>query len=75
VLTDVFGDNFEFEDDVEVEYGLPSRKFKSFLHASDEAAISRLYGGIHYRPAIDNGVTQGRELGRFILKNIITKES
>lgn len=75
VLTDIFGDNFEFEDDVEVEYGLPVRKFKSFLHASEEAAVSRLYGGIHYRPAIDNGVTQGRALGRFILKNTVTKES
>ncbi|NNF32883.1 MAG: vanadium-dependent haloperoxidase [Saprospiraceae bacterium] len=74
VLTDIFGDNFEFTDDVEVEFGLPARKFKSFIHASEEAAISRLYGGIHYRPAIDNGVTQGRKLGSFILNNITTKE-
>jgi hypothetical protein len=75
ILTDIFGDNFEFEDDVEVEFGLPVRKFKSFLHASDEAAISRLYGGIHYRPAIDNGVAQGRKLGRFILQNTVTKKT
>ncbi len=72
VLTDIFGDNFEFEDDVEVEYGLPVRKFNSVIHASDEAAISRLYGGIHYRPAIDNGVIQGRNLGKYIVDNIST---
>ena len=75
VLTDIFGDNFAFDDDTEVEYGLPVRKFNSFLHASDEAAVSRLYGGIHYRPAIDNGVTQGRSLGRFIVSNVSTTRS
>jgi len=69
-LTSIFGDNFTYTDDVEVEYGLPKRDFKSFLAASQEAAISRLYGGIHYRPAIDNGVTQGKKLGDYIVANI-----
>lgn len=69
-LTQLFGDNFAFTDDTEVEFGLPVRKFNSFIHASEEAAISRLYGGIHYRPAIDNGVTQGRALGRFIMDKL-----
>lgn len=75
VLTSLFGDKFEFEDDTEVEYGLPVRKFKSFIHASEEAAISRLYGGIHYMPAIDNGVAQGRALGQYILENIDLRDS
>ena len=75
VLTSLFGDDFEFDDDTEVEYGLPVRSFKSFIHASEEAAISRLYGGIHYMPAIDNGVTQGRALGRYIVDNIKLKDS
>ena len=75
VLTSLFGDDFEFDDDTEVEFGLPVRKFKSFLHASDEAAISRLYGGIHYMPAIDNGVTQGRALGKYIVDKISLKNS
>lgn len=70
VLTSVFGDDFAFEDTVELEFGLPVRKFNSFIEASEEAAISRLYGGIHYRPAIEDGVTQGRALGRYILENI-----
>jgi len=69
-LTDIFGDNFSFTDDVEVEYGLPARSFTSFYGASQEAAISRLYGGIHYRPAIDNGVTQGKKLGDYVVKNV-----
>ncbi len=69
-LSSIFGDNFQFDDDVEVEYGLPVRSFNSFIEASEEAAISRLYGGIHYRPAIDNGVTQGRALGKYVVENL-----
>ena len=72
-LTNVFGDNFAYTDSVEVAYGLPTRSYKSFVEASEEAAISRLYGGIHYMPAIENGVTQGRNVGNFIFKNIKLK--
>ncbi len=69
-LTHVYGDNFAFDDDSEVEFGLPMRSFKSFLHASEEAAVSRLYGGIHYRPAIDYGVEQGAQVGSHVLRTV-----
>ena len=69
-LTSIFGDDFAFDDTTEEKYGLTVRSFKSFIHASEEAAVSRLYGGIHYRPAIDNGVTQGRALGRFLVEKL-----
>lgn len=71
VLTSIFGDNFYFEDTTEIPYGLPVRKFKSFRIAAQEAAISRLYGGIHYISAVDLGVNQGKKVG----KNIIEKLS
>ena len=67
VLTDLFGDGFAFEDDVEVPYGLPARSFTSFRQAAEEAAVSRLYGGIHYRMAVENGLVQGRALGQTII--------
>lgn len=70
VLTSLFGDDFAFADSTEEEYGLPTRNFDSFYHASDEAAVSRLYGGIHYRPAIDNGVKQGEAVGRFVVSQV-----
>lgn len=73
VLTAIFGDDFSFSDDVEVKYGLPIRNFTSFYHASEEAAISRLYGGIHYRPAIDYGMIQGQKVGDYINENLKTK--
>ncbi|WP_067032913.1 vanadium-dependent haloperoxidase [Allomuricauda sp. CP2A] len=63
MLTHLLGDNYSFVDSTEVNYGLPPRSFKSFRHAADEAAISRLYGGIHYMPAIKNGVEQGKKVG------------
>ena len=69
-LTALFGDSFAFLDTSEEEYGLPARSFSSFLQASEEAAISRLYGGIHYRPAIDEGLRQGELVGRYVVQNI-----
>lgn len=73
-LTDLFGDNFAFTDSTEVEFGLPSRSFKSFYDASAEAAVSRMYGGIHYRPACDVGVKEGKEIGTFILNKVKTRK-
>ncbi|SHI65522.1 vanadium-dependent haloperoxidase [Pseudozobellia thermophila] len=72
-LTDIFGDNFSFDDDTETPYGLPIRSFNSFNEAADEAAISRLYGGIHYRAAIDEGLKQGRDLGKFVVNKVRMK--
>ncbi len=75
-LTDIFGDNFAFDDDTELPYGLPVRSFTSFNQAADEAAISRMYGGIHYRAAVEVGVKQGRDLGQFVVNNLsLTKEN
>ena len=71
-LTDLFGDNFAFDDTSEIEYGLPLRSYDSFIGASEEAAVSRLYGGIHYMMAIEEGVAQGQEVGEHIVQRIQT---
>lgn len=47
-----------------------SRSFADFDTAAQEAAISRLYGGIHYRAAIDNGVAQGICVGTEVLDEL-----
>ena len=75
ILTHLLGDNFEFLDTSEEKYGLPARNFKSFIHASEEAAISRIYGGIHYMPAITYGVEQGEKVGIHVIKTLITKQN
>jgi len=71
MLTALLGDQFAFTDSVELEYGLPLRHFSSFREAYHEAAVSRLYGGIHYRPAIDVGVKQGQALGTYIVEKLV----
>jgi hypothetical protein len=67
ILTHLFGENFSFTDDTEKEFGLPHRKFSSFKQACSEAAISRLYGGIHFRDAIEDGVKEGEKIGNFVV--------
>ena len=73
-LTNLLGDNFAFIDSTEVQFGLPVRSYDSFKQASDEAAISRMYGGIHYAPACFNGVEQGEQVGKFVWANLATRE-
>ncbi|MEO6608300.1 MAG: vanadium-dependent haloperoxidase [Aestuariivirga sp.] len=65
VMTHEFGDNFAFEDKTGESDGLPARRFGSFYEAAQEAAMSRLYGGIHYRGAIENGLIYGRCIGEY----------
>ena len=74
-LTSIFGEDFSFEDDTETPYGLPIRKFNSFNDAADEAAISRMYGGIHYRAAVEVGVGQGRKIGALLNSKIKMKNN
>jgi hypothetical protein len=62
VLTDLFGD-VAFVDRTHDRRGLPARSFRSFHEAAEEAALSRLYGGIHFRAAIERGLEQGRCIG------------
>lgn len=72
ILTSLFGDNFAFTDATETTFGLPARGFKSFEDAASEASQSRVYGGIHFVPA----VTYGAELGKnsaFELINITNR--
>lgn len=66
VLAKDFGDNFAFTDATHARDGLAPRNFKTFWAAAEEAAISRLYGGIHYRAAIDQGLEQGKCVGNFV---------
>ncbi|MDX2286814.1 MAG: vanadium-dependent haloperoxidase [Bacteroidia bacterium] len=73
VLTELFGDSFAFTDTTENLYGRTERRFASFYQASDEASISRLYGGIHYRAGLENGALQGRNVGRHVTARLETR--
>ncbi|MEY4698084.1 MAG: hypothetical protein RIT14_2512, partial [Pseudomonadota bacterium] len=65
VLTALFGEDFAFDDATHAADGLPVRSFPSFQAAAEEAALSRLYGGVHFRAAIEQGLTQGKCIGAY----------
>ena len=65
VLKATFGE-VAFTDHTHDARGFPHRSFDSFSAFAQEAAISRLYGGIHYRSAIDRGLEQGRCVGAMV---------
>ena len=63
VMTAMFGDGYQFTDRAHDGLGLAPRSFSSFRHAAQEAAVSRLYGGIHYRFGNENGLAAGICIG------------
>jgi hypothetical protein len=66
VLADFFGtDNIVFTSSAE-GFAVPDRTFTSFSQASAEAAISRLYGGIHWSFDNADGLAGGRKLGHAV---------
>ncbi|MCS6969016.1 MAG: vanadium-dependent haloperoxidase [Cytophagales bacterium] len=73
ILTHLYGDTFFYTDTTEVRYGLPARSYNSFRQASSEASISRVYGGIHYTPAVRNGLEQGKQIGAYIIAHLQTR--
>ncbi len=74
LLTTLAGENFAYTDTTEVEFGVPARSFTSFGQAAREAAISRLYGGIHFRDAVDNGLVQGEQIGHYVVQKLKLKQ-
>ncbi len=69
-LTALFG-QVVFTDTTNTFLGLRERTFYSFEQAATEAAMSRIYGGIHFRAAIENGVRQGRCVSERIMESIV----
>ena len=68
VMTEYFGDKLSFTDTSLLEFGIANREIKSFRAAAQEASISRLYGGIHYRFDLDAGNNSGVKIGKNIVE-------
>jgi hypothetical protein len=69
ISTELFGANYFFtdhthEDRTDID-GTP-RNYSDFYNMAEEAALSRLYGGIHFKEAIELGLEQGYQIGRNI---------
>lgn len=74
VLTEVLG-AVPFTDRTHTSRNpqLGTRSFASFHEAADQAAGSRLLGGIHYPMGIDLGLSQGAHVGRTVLERVATR--
>jgi membrane-associated phospholipid phosphatase len=60
VLNQIFGENTAFTDNTHNDRGWGPRTFPSFNAAANEAALSRLYAGIHFRFGVEGGQVQGK---------------
>jgi hypothetical protein len=65
VLTAHLGDRAGFEVTSVTLPGV-TRRFKNFSHAAREAGMSRVYGGIHFLHAVEDGFIQGKDIGRVV---------
>jgi hypothetical protein len=57
------GSTYAFNDSSKVGIGYPVRSFTTFAAMANEAALSRLYGGIHYNFDNTNGLVCGNSIG------------
>ena len=69
-LTLVFGDHHSFTDHTFDYLGFPSRSYNSFRAMAEEAGLSRIYAGIHYRQSIDAGLWQGKKVAQNIYNKL-----
>lgn len=73
-LTAVFGDNFNYTDTTELEFGIKSRSFKSFHEAAIENNWARFYGGIHFHNSCITSTEYGKKVGELIVQRLKFKK-
>ncbi len=64
-------DRFDFNVTSEVLPGV-ERSFTSLSAASEEATLSRIFGGQHFRSDLTTGQRLGRDVADFVLDNFLT---
>jgi hypothetical protein len=70
VLTNFFGEKRHFIMDNDLMLGV-TRSFGSFTEALDEVKNARIFAGIHFRSACDDGQTTGEQVADFVLDNAL----
>jgi hypothetical protein len=72
VLISILGKNhFDFTVTSEVLPGV-DRSFESFSAADEEATLSRIFAGVHFRSDLTTGQRLGREIADFVVDNFLT---
>jgi hypothetical protein len=67
VMEHVFGPQHRFTTTSANVPGV-ARSFESFRAYAVDGSLARLYGGIHFRTALEEGMRQGKQLGNWILE-------
>ena len=62
VMIDLFSDTVSFVDSTIIDFGYPPRHFENLSAAAKECAFSRVYGGIHYLPSVEEGLKLGDKI-------------
>ncbi len=63
VLTRELGDNVPVTDNTYTFNGSAPRHYSSFTKVTEEGAISRVYGGIHYKIVVEMSLPLAKQLG------------
>ncbi len=71
ILTGILGNKVSFTTSTDSTNKLDDRSFTSITQAADEAGMSRVYGGVHWQSDSRDGLTAGRNLGNYVLKNLL----
>ena len=69
-LEAVFGQNYNFPTTSNSVPGA-TRTFESFNAWAVDGSMSRIYGGIHFRTAVEEGMKQGKQVGSWIAANYL----
>ncbi|TWF40428.1 PAP2 superfamily protein [Chitinophaga polysaccharea] len=67
ILAAYFGNSYAFTDNQKAADGFTPRAFNNFTDMINEAAVSRVYGGIHYTFDSDAGKTTGKQIANQVL--------
>lgn len=67
VLADAFGDHTRFTVESDALPGI-TRSFRSFSSALEEVANARIFAGIHFRSATDDGQVLGESVAQYVLE-------
>jgi len=75
VLIALVGDTVAFSDSTQVDVGQPPRAFANFTAARNDVAVSRIYAGVHYVPAVVDGLAQGICIGDQVLARLWSRRT
>jgi hypothetical protein len=64
-------DDIPFTTTSGVPFAGLTRSFSSFSQAAAENGESRIYAGIHFRSAVEDGIQQGQKIGRFVITHAL----